>query len=247
LIGKRIMSRQLDGKVAVITGAGRGIGKIIAKTLAENGATIVAASRTSDEIETLATEISDAGGKAIAVRTDITDEASVRNLFGVIDEQFGRVDILINNAGMGIFSHLVDCASEDFDRVLAVNAGGSFLCSREAMKRMIPQKSGYIINISSVLGIRAYVNQGAYTAAKHAVMGLTKTLAIEGQPHGIRASAILPGGVNTEMIRQSRPDLNTDELLEPEDIAAAVMYLLSLSDKAAIDQIYIRRRNSSPF
>jgi NAD(P)-dependent dehydrogenase (short-subunit alcohol dehydrogenase family) len=241
------MTSKLDGKVAIITGAGRGIGKVIAQTLAANGAQIIAAARTSEEIESLATEITNAGGKALAVQTDITNETSVLDLFATIDNEFGRVDILINNAGMGVFSHLVDCTSEDFDRILAVNAGGTFLCSREALKRMIPQKSGYIINISSVLGIRAYVNQGAYTAAKHAVMGLTKTLAIEGQPHNIRVSAVLPGGVNTEMIAQSRPDLNPDELLEPEDIASAVMYLLNLSEKASVDQIYIRRRNSSPF
>ena len=241
------MNAQFDGKVAVITGAGRGIGRVIAKTLAASGVHIVAAARTSDEIESLAAEIIDSGGKALAVQTDITDEAGVKNLFSVIDKELGRVDVLINNAGMGVFSHLVDCSSEDFDRILAVNTGGTFLCSRAALKRMIPQKSGYIINISSILGIRAYVNQGAYTAAKHGVMGLTKTLAIEGQPHGIRVSAVLPGGVNTEMIRKSRPDLDVSELLEPEDVAGAVMYLLSLSDKAAIDQIYIRRRNSSPF
>ena len=168
-------------------------------------------------------------------------------MFGVIDDKCGRIDILINNAGMGIFSHIVDCSSEDFDRVMAVNTGGTFLCSREALKRMIPQKSGYIINISSVLGVKAYVNQGAYTAAKHGVMGLTKTLALEGQPHGIRVSAVLPGGVNTEMIAESRPDLDASALLEPEDIADAVMYLLGLSEKASVDQIYIRRRNSSPF
>ncbi|MBT3199344.1 MAG: SDR family oxidoreductase [Phycisphaerales bacterium] len=241
------MTAKLDGKVAIITGAGRGIGRVIAKTLAADGAHIVAAARTSREILSLAAEITNAGGKALAVHTDITNEASVEKLFNRVDEEFNRVDILINNAGMGIFSHLVDCSSEDFNNILAVNAGGTFLASREAFKRMIPQKSGYIINISSVLGIRAYVNQGAYTAAKHAVMGLTKTLAIEGQPHGIRVSAVLPGGVNTEMIAQSRPDLNLDELLEPEDIAGAVMYLLTLSEKASVDQIYIRRRNSSPF
>jgi NAD(P)-dependent dehydrogenase (short-subunit alcohol dehydrogenase family) len=241
------MSTQLHEKVAVVTGAGRGIGKVIAQTLAKNGATVVAAARTANEIDSLAAEITDAGAKAIAIQTDITNETSVKKLFAAIDKELGPVDILVNNAGMGVFSHLVDCSSEDFARVIAVNAGGTFLCSREAFKRMIPQKSGYIINISSILGIRAYVNQGAYTAAKHGVMGLTKTLAIEGQPHGIRVSAVLPGGVNTEMIRQSRPDLNIDELLEPDDIAAAVMYLLNLSDKAAVDQIYIRRRNSSPF
>jgi NAD(P)-dependent dehydrogenase (short-subunit alcohol dehydrogenase family) len=241
------MTSKLNGKVAVVTGSGRGIGRVIATTLAASGAHVVAAARTGDEINSLAEEITSSGGKALAVPTDITNEASVEEMFSIIDEECGRVDILINNAGMGVFSHLIDCSSEDFDRVLAVNAGGTFLCSREAFKRMIPQESGYIINISSVLGIRAYVNQGAYTAAKHAVMGLTKTLALEGQPHGIRCSAVLPGGVNTEMIRKSRPDLNVDELLEPEDIASAVMYLLSLSEKAAIDQIYIRRRNSAPF
>ncbi|MDP6544646.1 MAG: SDR family oxidoreductase [Phycisphaerae bacterium] len=241
------MSPQLDGNTAVVTGAGRGIGRVIAKTLAANGACVVAAARTSEEIDSLAAEITDNGAKAIAVRTDVTNEASVEQLFSEIDNKFGRVDILINNAGMGIFSHIIDCRSEDFDRVLAVNVGGAFLCSREALKRMIPQKSGYIINISSVLGVRAYINQGAYTAAKHGVMGLTKTLALEGQPHGIRVSAILPGGVNTEMIAKSRPDLDASALLEPEDIAGAMMYLLGLSEKASVDQIYIRRRNSSPF
>ena len=241
------MSEKLDGKIAVVTGAGRGIGKVIAQTLAAAGAQVILAARTSEEIDALAEKISNTGGKALAIQTDITKETDVEKLFARIDNEFQRVDLLINNAGMGVFSHLVDCSSEDFNNILAVNAGGTFLASREAFKRMIPQKSGYIINISSVLGIRAYVNQGAYTAAKHAVMGLTKTLAIEGQPHGIRVSAILPGGVNTEMIAQSRPDLDLDELLEPQDIAGAVMYLLTLSPKASVDQIYIRRRNSSPF
>ncbi|MBC8372036.1 MAG: SDR family oxidoreductase [Phycisphaerae bacterium] len=241
------MSEKLDGKVAVVTGAGRGIGRVIAQTLADNGARVVVAARTNREILSLAAKITRDGGKAAPIYVDITNEASVEKLFATIDDDFGRVDILINNAGMGVFSHIVDCSSEDFDRVLAVNAGGTFLCSREALKRMIPRKSGYIINISSILGIRAYVNQGAYTAAKHGVMGLTKTLAIESQPHGIRVSAILPGGVNTEMIQKSRPDLDVSDLLEPEDIAGAVMYLLGLSEKASVDQIYIRRRNSSPF
>jgi len=241
------MTPQLDEKVAVVTGAGRGIGKVIAQTLADNGARVVVAARTSREILSLAAKITRDGGKAVPICVDITNEASVEKLFATIDNEFGRVDVLINNAGMGVFSHIVDCSSEDFDRVLAVNAGGTFLCSREALKRMIPQESGYIINISSVLGTRAYVNQGAYTAAKHGVMGLTKALALEGQPHGIRVSAILPGGVNTKMIAKSRPDLDASDLLEPEDIAEAVMYLLGLSEKASVDQIYIRRRNSSPF
>jgi len=241
------MSQPLDGKVTVVTGAGRGIGRVIARRLADSGALVVAAARTAEEIDSLAGEIVSAGGKALAVRTDVTDEKSVEDLFAAIDEKCGRLDALVNNAGMGIFSYIAETNADDYDRVMSVNVRGAFLCCRAALKRMIPQKSGYIINISSILGIRGYVNQGAYTAAKHGVMGLTKSLAVETQKHGIRVSAILPGGVNTAMIRKSRPDLDVSELLEPEDIAQAVMYLLSLSQTAAIDQIYIRRRNSSPF
>jgi 3-oxoacyl-[acyl-carrier protein] reductase len=112
---------------------------------------------------------------------------------------------------------------------------------------MIPQKSGYIINVASVVGFKGYVNQAAYTATKHGVMGLTKVLSAEAQPHGIRTSAILPGGVDTDMVGDARPDLDRSVLLQPSDIAQTVMYLLSLSERAAIDQIYIRRRNSTPF
>ena len=116
-----------------------------------------------------------------------------------------------------------------------------------AAPSMIPKKSGTIINISSVVGFKGYPNQAAYTASKHALLGLTKSLAVEAQEHGIRVSAILPGGVDTEMVAKARPDLDPKILLEPEDIAHTVLFLLSLSDRAAIDQIYIRRRSSKPF
>jgi 3-oxoacyl-[acyl-carrier protein] reductase len=121
------------------------------------------------------------------------------------------------------------------------------LCCREAMRMMVPQASGYIINVSSVVGFKGYPNQSVYTATKHAVMGLTKSLVVEAQADGIRCSAILPGGVDTDMVGDARPDLSRDELLSAEDVAGAVMYLVSLSDRAAVDQIYIRRRGSKPF
>ena len=112
---------------------------------------------------------------------------------------------------------------------------------------MIPHKSGYIINISSVVGLKGYPNQAAYTASKHGIMGLTKSLAIEAQEYNIRVSAILPGGVDTKLFRNVRDDIETSEMMHPADIAHAVIFLLSLSERAAIDQIYIRRRSSSPF
>ena len=115
------------------------------------------------------------------------------------------------------------------------------------MKIMLPRKSGAIINIASVVGFKGYPNQAGYTASKHAVIGLTKALAVEAQEHGIRVSVINPGGVDTELLQRSRPDLDRRALMQPDDIAQAVAFLLSLSDRAAVDEIYIRRRTSKPF
>ena len=164
-----------------------------------------------------------------------------------VRERFGRLDVLINNAGIGRFGPLVDFASADLRQLAAVNLLGTFWCCQQAMRLMIPQRRGYIINISSVVGFKGYPNQAAYTATKHAVMGLTKSLAVEAQAHGIRVSAILPGGVDTGLAAGARPDLDPSILLQPEDIAQTVMFLLSLSERAAIDEIYVRRRTSQPF
>ena len=241
------MSAKLDNKVALVTGGGRGIGRAICLALANAGAHVVAAARTTEEIDAVAKEITDAGGKATAVTADIANEDDVVALFDHVRDVHGRLDVLVNNAGIGIYGPVVGFSASAVDRIMAVNVRGTFLCCREAMKLMIARREGYIINISSVVGFRGYPNQAAYTAAKHAVMGLTKSLAAEAQEHGIRVSAILPGGVDTEMIRRSRPDLDVSALMHPEDIAQSVMYLLSLSERAAVDEIYIRRLDSKPF
>ena len=237
----------LEGRVAVVTGAGRGIGRAIARALAEAGAHVVVAARTVKEIEAVAKEITAAGHLATAIRVDLADEASVAGLFARVRRDLGRLDVLVNNAGIGLYGPVADFSAADFDRVLAVNLRGTFLCCREAMNLMMPGGAGYIISISSVVGFKGYANQAAYTASKHGIMGLTKTLAAEAQPHGIRVSAILPGGVDTDLVRDARPDLDPQVLLRPEDIAQTVLYLLSLSDRAAVDQIYIRRLASQPF
>lgn len=237
----------LGNKVAVVTGAGRGIGRSIALALARAGADVVLAARSGDELLAVAREISAAGGKAEAIPTDVSREADVEQLFRRVREQRGRVDILINNAGIGAFGLLAEISAADFDQVLAVNLRGTFLCSREAMRLMKEKQSGYIINISSSVGIKGYPNQSAYTASKHGIMGLTKSLAVEAQPDGIRVSAVLPGAVNTDLIGDARPDLDRAQLLQPEDIAQTVLFLLSLPERAAIDEIYIRRRGSQPW
>ncbi len=237
----------LSGQVAVVTGAGRGIGRAIALALGRTGAHVVAAARTVADIDAVAGEIAGAGGRATAIAADIADETSVRALFAAVRARLGRLDILVNNAGIGLYGPVKDFPVGDLDRVVAVNLRGTFLCCQEAMRIMVPARAGTIVNISSVVGFRGYPNQAAYTATKHAVMGLTKTLAVEAQEHGIRVSAILPGGVDTRMVREARPDLDPAILLQPEDVAQTVLYLLSLSDRAAVDEIYIRRRTSQPF
>jgi 3-oxoacyl-[acyl-carrier protein] reductase len=237
----------LEGQAALVTGAGRGIGRAIAKALAARGARVFLAARTSSELEAAAGQIRDSGGIAVTVSTDLAQEEDIRSLFDEVRKQGNRLDILINNAGVGIYGPVVDFSPADFDAVMRVNAKATFLCCQQALKLMIPKRRGYIINISSVVGFKGYPNQAAYTASKHAILGLTKSLAAETQEQGIRVSAILPGGVDTRLVAKARPDLDPDILLQPEDIAHAVLFLLSLSDRAAIDQIYIRRSSSKPF
>jgi NAD(P)-dependent dehydrogenase (short-subunit alcohol dehydrogenase family) len=237
----------LAGKVALVTGAGRGIGRAISLALGAAGAHVVLAARTQPEIDAVAQKIEQAGGTASARPVDLSSEAEIAALFDFIRQKFGRLDVLVNNAGIGLFGPLAEFASADLDRLYAINVRGTFLCCQQALRLMIPQASGYIINISSVVGFKGYARQGGYTMTKHALMGLTKTLALEAQPHGIRVSVISPGGVDTSMIGEARPDLDRSGLLQPEDIAKTVLFLLSLSEQAAIDEIYIRRRGSAPF
>ncbi len=241
------MPPDLSDHVAVVTGAGRGIGRAIARSLADAGARVVVAARTEPEIRAVADEIADAGGEALAVPTDLADEASVRGLFAAVRDRWDRLDVLVNNAGVGRYGPVAEFPVEDLDHVIGVNVRGTFLCCQEAVRMMAPARRGTIINISSVVGFKGYPNQAAYTATKHAVMGLTKSLAVEAQPHGIRVSAVLPGGVDTDLVRQARPDLDPSILLAPDDVAQTVMYLLSLSDRAAVDQVYLRRWSSKPF
>ena len=237
----------LTDKIALVTGAGRGIGRAICIALGKAGAHVVAAARSENEIAALAEAIRNDGGQATALRMDLAQESSILGVFKQIEQRLGRLDVLVNNAGLGLYGPVRNFRTEDLDQMLTVNLRGAFLCCREGLRMMEPQKSGYIINVSSVVGFKAYVDQAAYTATKHGLVGFTKTLAQEAQSSGVRVSIISPGGVDTDLVRAARPDLDPSVLLQPEDIAQAVMYLLSLPDRAAVDEIYIRRRASTPF
>jgi 3-oxoacyl-[acyl-carrier protein] reductase len=238
---------ELKGKIALVTGASRGIGKTISFALAQSGAHVILTSRNMDLLKKVEGEIRLKGGSASCMTADISEEKQIETLFERIQASFESLDILINNAGLGIWAKLVDFRTEDLDRILAVNLRGPYLCCRQAMRIMIPAHKGHIINITSVQGIRGYENQSAYAASKHGVMGFSKSLAVEAQEHNIRVSVVLPAAVDTEMIREARPDLDPSVLIRPEDIAKSVLFLLSLSDTAMVDQIYVRRMSGRPF
>jgi 3-oxoacyl-[acyl-carrier protein] reductase len=241
------MSVDLSGRVALITGAGRGIGRSIALALAGAGARTLLSARSAGELQGVAGEIRSRGGEAEFLAADLSRPEGVEAVFGALKRTYGTLEVLVNNAGLGLSGPLMKFPAESLELLLAVNVKGLFLCCQQAMRLMVRARRGYIINISSVVGFKGYPNQAAYTASKHAVMGLTKSLAVEAQPHGIRVSAILPGAVDTGLMQALRPDLDKALLMKPQDVADAVMFLLSLSETAAVDEIYIRRRTSAPF
>ena len=241
------MNKRLKDKVALVTGASKGIGKSISKALAKAGVHTILTARSIGLLKEVKEEIERSGGWATVFTADLSREGDIIKLFENIKKSIGNLDILINNAGLLESGKLVDFPMKKFDSMMAVNLRAVFVCCQQALKIMIPAGSGYIINISSVVGFKGYPEQTAYTASKHGVMGLTKALAAEVAENGIRVSAILPGGVDTSLIGSVRPNLDPSILIRPEDIAGTVLYLLSLSERAMVDQVYVRRSNGSPF
>jgi NAD(P)-dependent dehydrogenase (short-subunit alcohol dehydrogenase family) len=193
---------RFDGCVAVVTGGGSGIGAVVAQELTRQGAAVVVAARRTDRIERVATEIRGAGGKAWAVQCDVTDPASVSDLAKGA-ARHGDIDILVNNAGVAHSAPLAKTALEDWNRVLAVNATGTFLCTRAFITGMVERKRGSIVNVASVAGLAGGRYIAAYAAAKHAVIGLTRSVAVEVEGTGVTCNAVCPGFVDTEMTEQS--------------------------------------------
>ena len=237
--------KKLEGKKAIVTGGGRGIGRAIALAMAEEGCDVAVVSRTRDEIERVAGEISMFGLQGLAIQADISEPLDVEYMVHETLNAFGRIDILVNNAGIAIFKPFLDLTLDDWDRTMAVNLRGTFLCAQEVAKYMVAQRSGTIVNICSSASKKAYPNQLAYVASKHGMMGLSKTLSIELQPYGIKVHAICPGGVDTKLTADARPEVDRSNWMHPEDIAHVVLMLLTMHNRATIDEIYIRRYDSS--
>ena len=209
----------LQDKVAIVTGASKGIGRGIALALAARGARVVLAARDGDKLAQVARDIAALGGVAEAVVTDVLDEDDVVQLFDRVKETYGRLDILVNNAGMAVSGRIDELSLADWQRVQGVNVTGMFLCCRSAARIMKSQKSGRIINIGSISGQMPRVKSTPYTTSKFAVVGLTKALAVELRPFNIAVCAVHPGNVMTDIWEASPQVPEQEGVMTVEDLA----------------------------
>jgi NAD(P)-dependent dehydrogenase (short-subunit alcohol dehydrogenase family) len=227
----------LTGKVAIVTGAGRGIGRAVAMGLAASGASVVLAARTAEQIQAAADEIQAGGGKALAVPTDLTDTAQIERLATETVSAFGRIDILVNNAARSFLRGLMDLREDGWDKVFNTNVKAAWLLSRAAARTMMEQKSGRIINITTVGAEKAELGMAAYGCSKAALKMLTRCMAREWAIFGIQVNAVGPGLTRTEFSQPiwSNPDiaklvtahLPLGRIAEPEEIVPAVLFLAS--------------------
>jgi NAD(P)-dependent dehydrogenase (short-subunit alcohol dehydrogenase family) len=237
---------QLDGKIAIITGGGTGIGKGIARAFAREGATLVIASRNRANLEATATELRKLGGEVLVVTADVGDEQQVAALFEETMGRFAKLDILVNNSGIFERGAIDELSLEAWQRVVDVNLTGPFLCTREAMRIMKRQRGGRIINIGSISAQMPRFNSAPYTATKHGLVGLTKTTALEGREFGISAGSLHPGNVTTEMTSAVQGE---EPMMTVDDVASAALTMAALPRYAnmlevivlPVDQPYVGR------
>ena len=229
----------LVGQVALITGSGRGIGAAIAAKIAAMGATVVLAGRTREPLESTADAIVKAGGQAEAVVCDVMHLSSVEALAAHIDKTLGRLDILVNNAGIGGFGGpLHQLPSESWDEVLNTNLRGVYFCIRALAPLMIRDRTGHIINISSLAGKNALPNGAAYAASKWGLNGLSYSVAEELRTYNIRVSVVCPGSVDTELSPHAGKDKS--KMLQPEDVAHTVAMLVTQASQSFVSEILLR-------
>jgi len=234
------MSGLLNDKVILVTGGSRGIGRAVVEVCASNGAKVIFTyNRSEEEAQALRSKLTEEGFESYSMQVDVIDPDSVKKLFHYIKERFGRLDVLVNNAGVVSNNLLLMTTDSEYQKVVDTNCRGSFLCMRSAVKMMMPKKTGKIINMASIVGVHGNSGQIAYSASKAFIIGMTKAAAKELGPQGISVNAIAPGFIDTDMTRNLKDEIKADLLSNvslgrvgtPKDVANAVLFLSSyLSD-----------------
>jgi 3-oxoacyl-[acyl-carrier protein] reductase len=230
-----IKMTDLKNKNALITGAGKGIGKAIALALAKEGVNVILVARTQDEIDSVAAKVRSLRVKALAITADVADINSVNAAVEKALAEFGTIDILINNAGIAAFGKFLELEPTDWERIIQVNLMGTYYVTRAVLPNMIERQTGDIINISSTAGLSGNALTSAYSASKFAVLGLTESLMQEVRKHNIRVTALTPSTVATDMAKElNLTDGNPDKVMQAEDMAELIIAQLKLNRRVFI-------------
>lgn len=242
-----MMGQSLQGKVAVVTGAARGIGKAIAVALAKEGVNVGIIARSEDALKTVAQEIEGYGVKAAYAVADVTDLGQVQQAAATLKDALGSTDILINNAGIGKFAKLVDMDPADFKKIVDVGIMGTFNVTHTILPQLIEKNAGDVINISSTNGLNGAATSSAYCAAKFGIIGITESLAAEVRHNNIRVSALAPSTIATDLADELNliPAEKREQYMHPEDIAEYIVAQLKLNQRMYIKAATLM--NTNPF
>lgn len=237
------MSEPLKGKVAVVTGAGRGIGAATALALGRAGARIVATARTAAELDKVVEQLHAIGGDGLAVVADLTREEDVDRLQSAAIDRYGQVDILINNAGVGKYGPLSSLTAADYDWMMNTNMRSSFLCASAFLPGMLERRQGWIVFVGSVAGLKGLPHESVYCATKFAQIGFAQALDYETREQGVKISVVAPGGVHTTFAfgtGRTENDPRLDGMMDAEDVAEAVLFAVTQPDKVRVFMVGMR-------
>jgi NADP-dependent 3-hydroxy acid dehydrogenase YdfG len=231
------MSDALSGKVALVTGAGRGIGRAIALAFAAEGAAVALAARSRADLAGVAGEIRERGGRALAVPTDVTQDGAVEALVEQVLSDLGRLDVLVTSAGTASFGTVADSKPGDWDAMLTLNLRAVMVCCRAVLPAMLRQRSGTILNVGSIASKRALPGSAVYTATKTAVDAFSRVLAEELRPHGVRVGVLVAGAVDTPLWDTLGGSPPREKMLRPQDVARAALLMAALPPHASLEEL----------
>jgi NAD(P)-dependent dehydrogenase (short-subunit alcohol dehydrogenase family) len=229
----------LTGKVALVTGGAQGLGEAICRELAAAGVITIVADIREAEAEKVAAEIAAEGGKAIAMRLDVTNADQIQSVIQEITDQHGKLDILINNAGTDVTVPLEELEIQDWDRIIAVNLRAPFILSKAVIAHMKQRQSGHIVNIASTAAKRTWANASAYHASKWGLLGFSHALHVEARPYQVKVTAVIAGGMQTPFILDRFPDTPLEKLQDPKNVAETVCYILTQPAETVIPEVMV--------
>lgn len=229
----------LTGKVALVTGGAQGLGEAICRVLGTAGVTVLVADVREELAEKVASEISSEGGKAAALRLDVTDETQIHHSIAKAIEDYEHLDILINNAGVDVTVAIEELDLKDWDRIMAVNLRAPFILSKAVLPHMKQRRSGHIVNIASTASKRTWANATAYHASKWGLVGFSHALHVEARPERVKVTAVIAGGMQTPFILERFPDTPLDKLQDPKNVADTIRYILTQPPETVIPEVMV--------